>query len=296
MAIENALRFQRAESSATTDYLTDLPNARSLFLQLDSELSRGRRTNAPLAVCVLDLDGFKMVNDRFGHLEGNRVLHEVAAGLRDCCREYDYVARMGGDEFVVLLPGVRPTDVEAKIATVPRSGGAGMPNLFHESLLSISIGVAHFMIDGNDAEQLLAEADRRMYKEKQTHHPARIGRGDRCGRTGWRRFNRSQTQAEIACATSAVAGFCIAISSRYRLYSRSGRLVWSIVRTRTIQTMPVEHPRQHPDQHQPWADWSEEQTLHVAVCYSNPFRWRTRRELANDCIRHLRTRPTFACT
>ena len=52
--------------------------------------------------------------------------------------------------------------------------------------------------------------------------------------------------------------------------------------------MPVEHSRQHPDQHQPWADWSEEQTLHVAVCYSNPFRWKTRRELANDCIRHLR--------
>jgi hypothetical protein len=52
--------------------------------------------------------------------------------------------------------------------------------------------------------------------------------------------------------------------------------------------MPVEHQRQHPDQHQPWAEWSEEQTLHVAVCYSNPFRWRRRRELANDCIRHLR--------
>lgn len=50
----------------------------------------------------------------------------------------------------------------------------------------------------------------------------------------------------------------------------------------------VEHSRQHPDQHQPWAEWSEEQTLHLAVCYSNPFRWRTRRELANDCIRHLR--------
>ncbi len=174
VAIENALRFQKAESSATTDYLTDLPNARSLFLQLDSELSRGRRTNAPLAVCVLDLDGFKMVNDRFGHLEGNRVLHEVAAGLRDCCREYDYVARMGGDEFVVLLPGVRPTDVDAKIEMFRAVVEQVCRTLFHESLLSISIGVSHFMVDGTDAEQLLAEADRRMYKEKQTHHPARM--------------------------------------------------------------------------------------------------------------------------
>src|SRR5258708_32505244 len=82
MSIENALRFRKAESSATTDYLTTLPNARSLFLHLDSELSRGRRTEAPLALMVLDLDGFKLVNDRFGHLEGNKVLHAVAAGLK----------------------------------------------------------------------------------------------------------------------------------------------------------------------------------------------------------------------
>jgi diguanylate cyclase (GGDEF)-like protein/putative nucleotidyltransferase with HDIG domain len=171
LAIENALRFQKAESSATTDYLTDLPNARSLFLQLDSELSRSRRTNAPLAVCVLDLDGFKMVNDRFGHLEGNRVLHEFAAGLRDTCREYDYVARMGGDEFVVLLPGVRPADIDAKIAQFREVVAGVCRELFQENLLSISIGVAHFVIDGNDAEQLLAEADRRMYKEKHSHKP-----------------------------------------------------------------------------------------------------------------------------
>ena len=171
LAIENALRFQRAESSATTDYLTDLPNARSLFLQLDSELSRGRRTNKPLAVCVLDLDGFKMVNDRFGHLEGNRVLHEVAAGLRTVCREYDYVARMGGDEFVVLLPGVKPTDVDGKILQFREVVAQVCRDLFREDMLTISIGVAHFLIDGNDAEQLLAEADRRMYKEKRTHKP-----------------------------------------------------------------------------------------------------------------------------
>jgi diguanylate cyclase (GGDEF)-like protein len=113
-----------------------------------------------------------MVNDRFGHLEGNRVLHEVAAGLRTVCREYDYVARMGGDEFVVLLPGVKPTDVDAKILQFREVVAQVCRDLFREELLSISIGVAHFLIDGNDAEQLLAEADRRMYKEKSTHKPA----------------------------------------------------------------------------------------------------------------------------
>ncbi len=185
LAIENALRFQRAESSATTDYLTNLPNARSLFLQLDSELSRGRRTNSPLAVCVLDLDGFKMVNDRFGHLEGNRVLHEVAAGLKTACREYDYVARMGGDEFVVLLPGVKPTDVDGKIMQFREVVAQVCREMFHEDLLTISIGVAHFLIDGNDAEQLLAEADRRMYKEKSTHKPALPAVGTSYRDTEW---------------------------------------------------------------------------------------------------------------
>jgi diguanylate cyclase (GGDEF)-like protein/putative nucleotidyltransferase with HDIG domain len=185
LAIENALRFRRVESSATTDYLTNLPNARSLFLQLDSEISRSRRTNAPLTVCVLDLDGFKMVNDRFGHLEGNRVLHEVAAGLRNACREYDYVARMGGDEFVVLLPGARPIDLEGKIAQLREVVAQVCRDLFHEEFLSISIGVAHFLIDGNDAEQLLAEADRRMYKEKRTHKPMLTPRGIPWNNNDW---------------------------------------------------------------------------------------------------------------
>jgi diguanylate cyclase (GGDEF)-like protein len=166
LSIENAIRFRQAESSATTDYLSSLPNARSLFLQLDSELSRGRRGQLPLAVLVLDLDGFKMVNDRFGHLEGNRVLRSVAIGLKSACRDYDYVARMGGDEFVVLLPGVVAADVDAKIKQfrdVVRDVGN---QLFNGSMLTASIGVAHFPLDGADAEQLLSEADRRMYKEK----------------------------------------------------------------------------------------------------------------------------------
>ena len=172
LAIENALRFQRAESSATTDYLTDLPNARSLFLQLDSELSRGRRTNNPLAVCVLDLDGFKMVNDRFGHLEGNRVLHEVAAGLREVLPRIRLRRAHGRRRIRRAAARRAAVGRRHKDHAVPRRGRAGLPELFHEELLSISIGVAHFLIDGNDAEQLLAEADRRMYKEKHTHKPS----------------------------------------------------------------------------------------------------------------------------
>ena len=106
LAIENALKYQQAENSATTDFLTDLPNARSLFLELDRELARCKRKETSLTVMVCDMDGFKQINDRFGHLEGNRVLRMFAQALKQSCREYDYVARMGGDEFVVIAPGL----------------------------------------------------------------------------------------------------------------------------------------------------------------------------------------------
>src|ERR1700676_85593 len=106
LAIENAMKYEQAESSAVTDYLTGLPNARSLFLQLDRELARCKRDNKTLTVMVADLDGFKQINDRFGHLEGNRVLRLFAHSLKETSREYDYVARMGGDEFVVIAPGL----------------------------------------------------------------------------------------------------------------------------------------------------------------------------------------------
>ena len=167
LAIENALKYQQAENSATTDYLTGLPNARSLFLQLDRELARCKRDNSSLTVMVSDMDGFKQINDRFGHLEGNRVLRLFAQALKDSCREYDYVARMGGDEFVVIAPGLA-ADAAGKKAEQMRALARHAGNeVCGEEILSLSVGRAVYPTDGNDAEQLLAEADRRMYVEKQ---------------------------------------------------------------------------------------------------------------------------------
>ncbi len=167
LAIENALKYQQAESSATTDYLTGLPNARSLFLQLDRELARCKRDNTSLTLMVCDMNGFKKINDRFGHLEGNRVLRLFAQALKDSCREYDYVARMGGDEFVVVAPGLA-VEVAAKKAEQLRALAkqAGF-DVCGEDMLSLSVGLAVSPEDGNDAEQLLTQADRRMYVEKQ---------------------------------------------------------------------------------------------------------------------------------
>ena len=169
LAIDNALRFRQAESSATTDFLTNLPNARSLFMHLDGELARNRRSNSSLTVLVCDLDGFKAINDRFGHLEGNKVLKAVALGLKEGCREYDYVARMGGDEFVLILPGLRDSDVDAKKRRLENLASTAGREITGEEILSFSVGEAQFPRDGTDAETLLAEADKRMYRVKQEH-------------------------------------------------------------------------------------------------------------------------------
>jgi diguanylate cyclase (GGDEF)-like protein/putative nucleotidyltransferase with HDIG domain len=168
LSVENALKYRQAETSATTDFLTGLPNARSLFLHLDGELARCRRMGLPLAVLVCDMDGFKLVNDRFGHLEGNRLLKSVAAALRETCREYDSVARMGGDEFVLVLPGLRVEDVEAKAARLSLIAGMAGQDVLGEDVCTLSIGAAYYPEDGTDAEHLLAEADRRMYQAKQS--------------------------------------------------------------------------------------------------------------------------------
>jgi diguanylate cyclase (GGDEF)-like protein/putative nucleotidyltransferase with HDIG domain len=167
LAIENALKFQQAENSAITDYLTGLPNARSLFLQLDRELARCKRDNSTLTVMVSDMDGFKQINDRFGHLEGNRVLRLFAQALKDTCREYDYVARMGGDEFVVIAPGLAADAAGKKAEQMRTLAQQAGSEVCGEEILSLSVGRAIYPDDGKDAEQLLAEADRRMYVEKQ---------------------------------------------------------------------------------------------------------------------------------
>jgi len=169
LAIENAVKYEEAESSAVTDFLTGLPNARSLFLQLDRELARCKRDNTTLTVMVADLDGFKQINDRFGHLEGNRVLRLFAQALKETSREYDYVARMGGDEFVVIAPGLTAEAFARKTEQMRDLAKQAGIDVCNEPILSLSVGKAIYPEDGIDAEKILSEADKRMYLQKQSN-------------------------------------------------------------------------------------------------------------------------------
>jgi len=175
LAIENARKYEQAESSAVTDYLTGLPNARSLFLQLDRELARCKRDKTTLTVMVGDLDGFKQINDRFGHLEGNRVLRLFAHALKETSREYDYVARMGGDEFVVIAPGLTPEATARKAEQMRELAQSVGRDVCNEDILSLSVGKSVYPEDGLDAEKLLSQADKRMYLQKQIQ-PSRANR------------------------------------------------------------------------------------------------------------------------
>lgn len=166
LSFENALKYRALEASATTDYLTGLNNTRALFERLNHELSRSQREQLPLTVMVSDLDRFKEVNDRFGHNAGNRVLQAFAEGLRKISRDYDVIARFGGDEFVLVLPGMTADAVGDKIPDLSALASEVGRMVCGENLISASVGVASWPHDGATADELLAEADRRMYANK----------------------------------------------------------------------------------------------------------------------------------
>jgi len=174
-ALSNAMQHAEAESNALTDPLTGLPNARYLALRFEEEAARARRTDRTFQVVMLDLDEFKNVNDTYGHKAGDKMLREVAHLIEGQLREYDFLARYGGDEFVALVQEVVGAQVEelcARIETaVSKFSLALGRNRF--ARVGISVGTATFGIDGNTLDQLVIAADNEMYRVKSTH---RLGR------------------------------------------------------------------------------------------------------------------------
>jgi diguanylate cyclase (GGDEF)-like protein len=168
IALDNALALQKAEALSVTDDLTRLYNTRYLNLVLRRETKRASRSGRPLSLLFLDLDGFKMVNDRHGHLAGSKALVEAAAIIRSCARETDVVARFGGDEFALVLPDTgREGAVSVAVRIRERIRSAKF--LASDGLtvhLTASIGVATLPDAAASAEELLQAADMAMYRVK----------------------------------------------------------------------------------------------------------------------------------
>jgi two-component system, cell cycle response regulator len=155
--METQLRHQ-----AASDSLTGLANHRKLFEVLHAEICRSKRTEREFAVLLLDLDGLKQINDRFGHLAGNRALCRLAQILTDCCRSVDTSARHGGDEFAIVLPEtavLASTLVGQRICDLLAKDNEEPP-------LSVSSGVASYPRGADTVGTLLYAADTALYAMK----------------------------------------------------------------------------------------------------------------------------------
>ncbi len=166
--VNHALQLARAQEEALTDPLTGLPNTRFLWMHLTQELARAGRQASRLALLIVDVDDFKIVNDTEGHPIGDKALRELAAVLRQSVRPYDVCARYGGDEFVIMMPECGRDEAEERLRGLQeqiRRHRVHLPD-GRALQLGVSIGAAVFPRDGDSSEALLAAADARMYQDK----------------------------------------------------------------------------------------------------------------------------------
>jgi diguanylate cyclase (GGDEF)-like protein len=163
-AIENARRFREARELADLDALTGLHNRRYFHETLAREIARAQRYGRGLTLVVLDLDDFKEVNDRIGHLGGDAVLADAAARVRDVVRSADIACRVGGDEFAVIVPEAGLDDAHELVERIQRAIAARP--LGEAGHVRISAGVAELHIE-DDATSLFERADGRLYAAKQ---------------------------------------------------------------------------------------------------------------------------------
>jgi diguanylate cyclase (GGDEF)-like protein len=175
VAVRERLERERdaLRNVALSDPLTGIANRRLLLSRADYEIARHRRARHRFALIMIDLDGFKLLNDRFGHAAGDEVLCDVAAALTQAMRGQDTVARLGGDEFCILAPetdGPHTLPLARRIAATVAEATAGIETL------SASVGVAVFPEDGVNASALLEAADGRLLAAKRERRRGRVRR------------------------------------------------------------------------------------------------------------------------
>jgi diguanylate cyclase (GGDEF)-like protein/putative nucleotidyltransferase with HDIG domain len=167
-AIHNALAFERTQASALTDNLTGLPNSRYMYSFFDQERSRAERYGYPLVLMMMDLDGFKKINDTYGHHVGDEILRLVAQTARAVVRSGDIVIRYAGDEFVAILHRATPevvADLKSRLqAAIDHCTYEARPG--RVACVGISIGHVTYGEDGTAIDELMEVADRRMYEDK----------------------------------------------------------------------------------------------------------------------------------
>jgi diguanylate cyclase (GGDEF)-like protein/PAS domain S-box-containing protein len=181
---ERKLAEKKLEYMALYDPLTDLPNRTLFFDRLNQAIALAKRNSYAFALMFLDLDGFKQVNDSMGHDIGDMLLKETARRLTDCLRKSDTVARMGGDEFTLVLTKLEMAS-DAKI--VAEKVIACMSNPFHlkgyDCSVTVSIGISLYPADSSDGETLFKHADMAMYRVKEG------------GKNGFRFFGPGEQQS-----------------------------------------------------------------------------------------------------
>lgn len=170
-AIGKSIEHAVTENYAMTDPMTGLPNARSVQLHFDKEVKRASRNDGSFQLLVLDLDGFKTVNDTHGHKVGDKMLKEIGVVIQNQLREYDFLARYGGDEFIAIVPDTDSTDVLELVRRI-EDAVQNFSLLVGESDVSrvgVSIGTACYPIHGESFDQVVTSADKAMYLTKSFH-------------------------------------------------------------------------------------------------------------------------------
>jgi diguanylate cyclase (GGDEF)-like protein len=166
-ALHNSIIFDRTQEDALTDALTGLPNRRSMSAHFARELARAERAKTEFAVVVIDIDGFKAINDTYGHTVGDWALREVATTLGAQLRPYDLCGRYAGDEFDLVLTECSREGAEGRRCELQERLNALELQVGDEVLkVGASAGVAVYPHDGVTYESLIAKADRRMYRNK----------------------------------------------------------------------------------------------------------------------------------